>query len=317
MDYTVKQDLNLAMEIATSNAKALVRELCFKYDLKVLQSVSKFGAEGGKAFMLVKDGWNPIGVAYTRIQRDNDDKEYVEYCFYNHFYEKSRGRNNDDRHTLRSKKISSLITTIKKLKAMPEPALAMRSHITQWGDGVDHFENALGRQRKSIDRFHPEDLHTLLQYIVGESPNTNMTVELQNKCKSVLDEYRNIDRINEATRNELNRLFGNAVYVVGANDINQLVVGVVKCINPHERNRQNFEIIKPLTLIDNFDEYPELLTVITMWKASNDHDQKKLLAGHIPRTCSVVKDLDLVIDYNYGDPTYNFVWMMTPCTSLD
>ena len=131
MSYTVKEtDINLGMAIATSDCKTLVREICFKYDLKVMCTVERKGAVDDRAFLLVKDGWNPIGEVYTKILRDNDNKEFTEYSFFSHYYEKARGRNTDDRHTLRSKKISSLITTIKKMKAIPSDAVATPTYLS-------------------------------------------------------------------------------------------------------------------------------------------------------------------------------------------
>jgi hypothetical protein len=53
-----------------------------------------------------------------------------------------------------------------------------------------------------------------------------------------------------------------------------------------------------------------------MWKAQREgKSDKKLLAGVLPvNTSTVNKELDLVIDYEYGDSAFHFVWMMTPCS---
>jgi hypothetical protein len=324
MSYTVKEtDINLAMAIATSECKLLVREICFKYDLKVMRTVERKDAIHNKAFLLVRDGWNPIGEVYARILYDNDGREFTEYCFYSHYYEKARGKNTDDRHTLRSKKISSLMTTIKKMKAIPSDAVAtMRKHTMQWGQNISSYEGSLGLERKAVSDagFHASDLQAMMEHVLGESPNTNMTTAIQDKCKIALDKYKEIDKLNAATRQELSRLFDTAFYVLGASHTDTLVVGIARCTNTlsaQSRSQYNFEMIKPVKLVENLEEFPELLSVTTMWKAQRESEgnNRKLLGGVLPTTTSTVnKELDLVIDYEYGTTPYHFIWMMTPCS---
>jgi len=323
MNYTVKEtDINLGLAIATSQCKMLVRELCFTYDLKVMCTLARKDAIDNKAFLLVRDGWNPIGEVYARTLRDTDNKDFTEYCFYSHYYEKARGKNNDDRHTLRSKKLSSLMTTIKKMKAIPDVALTMRRHTLQWAENISSYESNLGLQRKSVSdaEFHASELQAMMEYVLGESPNTNMTATIQDKCKTALDKYKSIDKLNAETRQELSRLFDTAFYVVGASHADTLAVGVARCTNTlsaRSRSEYQFEMVKPVKQVDNLEEFPELLSVITMWKAQreNEGNSRKLLAGVLPtHTSTVNKELDLVIDYEYGESAYHFIWMMTPCS---
>jgi hypothetical protein len=324
MSYTVKEtDINLGMAIATSECKTLIREICFKYDLKVLCTVERQDAVDKKSFLLVRDGWNPIGEVYSRILRDSDDKDFTEYSFYSHYYEKARGKSVDDRHTLRSKKISSLMTTIKKMKAIPSDIVATtRKHTMQWADNISSYEGKLGMERKSVSDagFHASDLQAIMEYVLGESPNTNMTVAIQDKCKIALDKYKSIDKMNDSTRQELSRLFDTAFYVVGASQNDYLVVGIARCTNTlsaSSRSNYEFEMVKPIKLVDNLEEFPELLSVMTMWKAQRESEgsNRKLLGGALPITTSTVnKELDLVIDYEYGTTPYHFVWLMTPCS---
>jgi hypothetical protein len=325
MSYTVKEtDINLGMAIATSECKTLIREICFKYDLKVLCTVERREAVDNKSFLLVKDGWNPIGEVYSRILRDDDHKEFTEYSFYSHYYEKARGKSVDDKHTLRSKKISSLMTTIKKMKAIPSDIVATtRKHTLQWAENISSYEGKLGMERKSVSDagFHASDLQAIMEYVLGESPNTNMTAAIQDKCKIALDKYKSIDKMNDSTRQELSRLFDTAFYVVGASQNDYLVVGIARCTNTlsaSSRSTYEFEMVKPIKLVDNLEEFPELLSVMTMWKAQREMEgyNRKLLGGVLPITTSTVnKELDLVIDYEYGTTPYHFVWLMTPCSN--
>jgi len=325
MSYTVKEtDINLGLAIATSECKTLIREICFKYDLKVMCTVERQDAVDKRAFLLVRDGWNPIGEVYARTLYDNDSNHFNEYSFYSHYYEKARGKSVDDKHTLRSKKISSLLTTIKKMKAIPSDAVATtRRHTLQWAENISSFEGKLGLERKSVSDagFHASDLQAMMEYVLGESPNTNMTAAIQDKCKIALDKYKQIDKLNVATREEMSRLFDTAFYVVGANHADTLVVGIARCTNTlsaSSRNAYEFEMVKPIKQVDNLEEFPELLSVMTMWKSQRESEgsSRKLLGGVLPITTSTVnKELDLVIDYEYGTTAYHFAWMMTPCSN--
>jgi hypothetical protein len=325
MSYTVKEtDINLGMAIATSECKTLIREICFKYDLKVMCTVERQDAVDKKAFLLVRDGWNPIGEVYARVLQDTDGKAFTEYSFFSLYYEKARGKNADDRRTLRSKKISSLMTTIKKMKAIPSDAVATtRKHTSQWADNISSFEGKLGLERKSISDagFHAIELQAMMEYVLGESPNTNMTAAIQDKCKIALDKYRSIDKMNSSTREDLSRLFDTAFYVVGANHADTLVVGIARCTNTlsaKSRSEYQFEMVKPIKRVDNLEEFPELLSVMTMWKAQRESEgnSRKLLGGVLPTSTSTVnKELDLVIDYEYGTTPYHFAWLMTPCSN--
>jgi hypothetical protein len=160
----------------------------------------------------------------------------------------------------------------------------------------------------------------MMEHVLGESPNTNMTAAIQDKCKIALDKYKSIDKMNASTREEMSRLFDTAFYVVGANHCDQLVVGIARCTNTlsaSSRSAYEFEMVKPIKLVDNLEEFPELLSVVTMWKAQRESEgiNRKLLGGVLPITTSTVnKELDLVIDYDYGTTPYHFVWMMTPCS---
>jgi hypothetical protein len=324
MSYTVKEtDINLGLAIATSECKTLIREICFKYDLKVMCIVERQDAVDKKAFLLVRDGWNPIGEVYARTLRDEDGNHFNEYSFYSHYYEKARGKSVDDKHTLRSKKISSLMTTIKKMKAIPSDIVATtRKHTMQWADNIASFEGKLGLERKSVSDagFHAIELQAIMEHVLGESPNTNMTAAIQDKCKIALDKYKSIDKMNATTREEMVRIFDKAFYVVGANHADTLVVGIARCTNvlsAKSRSEYQFEMIKPIKPVDNLEEFPELLSVVTMWKAQRESEgnTRKLLGGVLPiHTSTVNKELDLVMDYEYGTTPYHFVWMMTPCS---
>ena len=162
----------------------------------------------------------------------------------------------------------------------------------------------------------------MMEYVLGESPSTDMTATIQSKCKIALDKYKEIDKLNATTRQELSRLFDTAFYVVGANHVDTLVVGIARCTNTltaTSKSKYEFEMVKPIKRVDNLEEFPELLSVITMWKAQREgkENNRKTLAGILPAgTSTVNKELDLVIDYEYGDSAFHFAWMMTPCSTL-
>jgi hypothetical protein len=118
--------------IENDRAKPLIEEMFYQYGLKVMHSIPLLRVKYGKdvtyvsnfelatsvdvishAFILTLDGL-PYCAVYVA------DLDKPTYCYYSLFYHKDRAKyGNDDRGTLRSIHIDSLLKNIDKNKAMP------------------------------------------------------------------------------------------------------------------------------------------------------------------------------------------------------
>jgi hypothetical protein len=98
----------LAEAIEKSPTKTLLRELEYKYGLKAIAfSVSPYNKE---IHFLVA---NPQGIAIANVWTHTEDGDVV-YNYRSPFYKKERGSDTADRETLHSKKLSSLMATLKR-----------------------------------------------------------------------------------------------------------------------------------------------------------------------------------------------------------
>jgi hypothetical protein len=118
--------------IEKDRAKPLIEEMFYQYGLKVMHSIPLLRVKYGKdvtytsnfelatsvdnisnAFILTLDGLPYCAVYVAELDKPT-------YCYYTLFYHKDRAKyGNDDRGTLRSIHIDSLLKNIDKNKAMP------------------------------------------------------------------------------------------------------------------------------------------------------------------------------------------------------
>jgi hypothetical protein len=104
----------LEQSLKDSRAFPLVRDLCHKFGLKVLAETDLAGKQ---AFQLCLTNGMAVGKAYVR-DIDVNDSLTTEYCYRSPYYRKERGRDEDDKTTLRSTRVASLIATIGRVKAI-------------------------------------------------------------------------------------------------------------------------------------------------------------------------------------------------------
>lgn len=119
--------------IEKDRAKPLIEEMYYQYGLKVMHSIPVARVKFGKEIMYTSNFFHELtdkndcsnafiltldGLPYCAVYVADLDKPT--YCYYSLFYHKDRAKyGNDDRGTLRSIHIDSLLKTIDKNKAMP------------------------------------------------------------------------------------------------------------------------------------------------------------------------------------------------------
>ena len=102
--------------INESSCKKLIQELNFRYGLKV---ISRFDENpllrrSYETFIMA----DPSGFAVARVWVDKEDGADV-YNYRSPFYRKERGSDSADRETLHSKKLSTLMATLKRNNVVP------------------------------------------------------------------------------------------------------------------------------------------------------------------------------------------------------
>lgn len=288
----------------------LVRELEFKYGLKVLRRTQISASHGYvTAWQLVHKN----GIAVCKVFTDNNggkNGNQLEYCYRSPFYRKERGESNADKETIRSVKISSLMATLTRQNVVPSVSDMTDKKVRNVSDAMELMKRALGNSHKSND-FTPHEVHALLLMALGKSPNSDWVKIDQNKCQEALDKYEEADRLAKVKAEESTRMFYNPFYMVGVDEFGDYLIGKFKLIPVQEREFQ-YETVEPFKRYSTYESVPDLIPVMTMIKvAYEDKPQRK--AGVIPVTDAYDEGLDTVFSYHSTPTHYDHAWAITSC----
>jgi hypothetical protein len=293
----------LEQTIKDSRVYPLVRDLCFKFGLKVL---AESDITGKQAFQLCLTNGMAVGKAFVR-DIDNNGSLATEYCYRTPYYKKERGSSNDDKETLRSTKVSSLIATIGRVKAIPDIPKLLEKKMSKLSDAVEIMQQQMGNHNKATYELSADEIHALLCSVLGETPSGNHLTIDAIKCKKVLDKYNEADRVRVKKLEEIDRFFRNPFYMIGADLFGHFIVGKVKVTG-----EKQYEIVEPFSRYKDITERDDLIPVMTMTKLAYE-DKYRMQNGYIPVADKYDENLDAVFFYQGQATHYDYIWMATPC----
>jgi len=293
----------LEQSLRNSDVFPLVRDMCHKFGLKVLSENPLGGLR--QAFQMCLPNGMAIGKVYTHTNKDNK----LEYCYRTPYYKKERGSSDEDKQTLRSTKVSSLMATLGRVGAIITVDKLVGKKMGKLSDAMEIMERAMGSTYKSASDLHPDEIQALLCAFLGESPSGNHVAVDTLKCKKVLDKYNEADRVRAKKLQEVDRFFHNPFYMIGADSFGHFIVGKVKLTG-----EKQYGIIEQFKRYADITEREDLIPVMTMTKLAHEGEGKhRLQNGYIPLTDMYDENLDAVFFY-HGQPThYDYAWMATPC----
>lgn len=282
----------------------LVRELCFNFNLKVLCEAELGGIHSAMQMCL------PNGMAVGKVYMGKNGDDRAEYCYRTPYYKKDRGSSDEDKQTIRSVKVSSLIATIKRVKAIPSIEKMLEKKLSKLGDAKDIVEKAMGSTYKSTSELQANEIQALLCAFLGETPNGNhLTIDTL-KCKIVLDKYNEADRVAAKKLEEVGRFFHNPFYMIGADSFGHFIVGKVKLTG-----EKQYEIVEQFKRYKDITERDDLIPVMTMTKLAYQGNDRpmRIQNGYIPVADMYDENLDAVFFYHTQATHYDYAWMATPC----
>lgn len=291
----------LEQQLKSHDAFPLVRDLCHKFNLKVLTATVN---NNMNVVQLCLTNGMAVGKAFVQL---NDDSK-VEYYYRTPYYRKERGKSNEDKTTLHSTKISSLIATISRVKAIPSVDEMIGKKMTKLYSAREIMEKAMGSTHKSSSELYADEVQALLCAFLGETPNGNHITIDTIKCKRVLDKYNEADRVAVKKLEEVGRFFSNPFYMIGADSFGHFIVGKVKVVG-----EKQYEIVEPFKRYKDITERDDLISVMTMTKLAYEGKGHKLQNGYIPATDMYDENLDAVFFYEQQATHYDYIWMATPC----
>lgn len=288
----------------------LVRELEFKYGLKVLRRTQISSGHG------LETAWQLVhknGIAVCKVYTHNGggkNGNQLEYCYRSPFYRKERGESNADKETVRSVKISSLMASLTRQKVIPSVGDMEKKKLRNISEAQSIMNRALGNSAKYTD-FNANEIHALLLMALGRSPNNDWVKIDQNKCIETLDKMEEADRLAKVKREEAKRMFYNPFYMVGVDEYNDYLIGKFKLVQSESGDHQ-YETVEPFKRYSTYESVPDLIPVMTMIKVAYE-DKSPRKQGVIPITDAYDEGLDTVFCYQ-GSPThYDHAWAITSC----
>lgn len=290
----------------------LVREMEFKYGLKVLRRTQLNSGHG------VVTAWQlayPNGIAVCKVFTNNQggkDGNQLEYCYRSPFYVKERGDSRQDKETVRSIKISSLMATLTRQDVVPQVNDMVGKKLKNTREAMSTMKRALGNSNKHVE-LTAHEVHALLLMALGRSPNSEWVKIDQNKCIETLDKYEEADRLAKVKAEESSRLFYNPFYMVGVDEYGDYLIGKFK-LNPVSSEEHQYEVVEQFKRYRTYEDVPDLVPVMTMIKVAYE-DKQVRKAGVIPVTDAYDEGLDTVFFYNTTPTHYDHAWMITSCST--
>jgi hypothetical protein len=300
---------NLAAELENSSCKRLIQELNFKYGLKVVDKVDPHSLSRSSPISFLLADPNGFMVAKVWTDKECDD---VVYNYRSPFYRKERGSDSADRETLHSKKLSTLMATLKRNNVVPPPdGMINKYPADSFNQAIGYMDTYHGRDYKQSS-FSAEEIHTMLKVVLlGESPS-----ELNlNNCKETLDKWDSMDRIKVEKRKDIERFFNSEFYAIGADKLNHLVIGSVKRMPRQGTEHYSFEVVKPFKRMMELPD--EFKAVMLMNKVhAEGKNITRFYANTIPADNGYNPDLDLINVNGRHIDEFNCQWTLVPCSGI-
>jgi hypothetical protein len=302
-------------ELVASDAFPLVRDLEFKYGLKVIRRTSMATSMGYRviAWLLGYSNGIAVGKAYTdKTSATAASSPVTEYCFRTPFYSKERGRSREDKQTLRSVKVSSLMAALSRQHVIPPVKDMIDRKAKQVSSAQEVLRRVLGSSSKTHE-LSPDEVHAVLLMALGRSPSSSWSNVTQNKCQEVLDKYEEADRLRRVKQEEAQRIFYSPYWMIGIDEFGDYLIGKFKLSKTVILDTCTYEVIEPFKRYPSYQDVPELVPLMTMVKIAYENETRKV--GIVPVTDKYDSGLDAVFCYNQQPTHYDHVWMVTPCST--
>lgn len=324
-------ELVAKVEAASSQEKLLLREMFFKFGVKVFDVREPHFQQAPSEFFLC-DGVSGIEVGNVSVTGSDSSPEF---CFYAEHYSKSRGSSQTDRRTLRSVKLSSLMATIKKCQAIPNMKEFASDCLTYvMGSSLHYVMKEILRDGKVGNSNHKrhecdvntEAYHAMLKMFFNEaSPDVMMSFD-RHELKKHLDKMNNFDNVTkEAERYTKEFALSDYHYCIGTTQEGDYLVAKCK-VNDVTLNKDNrddkvtLEVQEIKRVKSIRESYSDLVPFLTMVKTTRESNLNCDSAKNnddwfLPRTDKHFQDMGYTTVYGIGKIEVRG-WFIAPCTAF-
>jgi hypothetical protein len=278
----------------------LVKELNHAYGLKVFRKSNNNGYAG---FLMC----NEEGFAIAKVFFHDDS-----FCYHAPYQQKSRGSDNFDRQTFRSKKLSTLMSTLKKVNIVTTTDKVLTHHKRQFDNLISKVSNSF--EDKSKDNLPPAHAQKLLQAMVDGKDINSFQQSDRDLYLDILDNYKNVDKMKVVKKEGIESMFSDCHLVLADSNgqylVSESTYDYVGSLNYHGTRLQ----IKPTTpfkRVKNLTDYPSVISTMTMLKVHLGDDFRPYSSPNclVPLGDRHIPDLDVVYGYEsrHGDFDMGFL----------
>lgn len=279
---------SLREEVLGNAVLPLVKELNHAYGARVYAKSHNNGYAG---FAMCNDEGLPIARVFFY-----DDA----FCYHAPYQQKSRGSDEFDRQTYRSKKLSTLMSTLKKANVVTTTDGVLRFNKRRLSALVDKVSASF--PNKSKDSLPPAHAQILLQAMVEGKDIHSFQQSDRDLYLQILDEYKNVDIMKAVKKEGIESMFKDCYLVMGDSH-GQYIVGesTYEYVAEYGSNKLVIKPTTKFTRVKHLTDYPAILTTLTMLKVNLGDDFRPYSGltdnNLIPLGDKYVSDLDVVYGY--------------------
>jgi hypothetical protein len=302
-------DDSLKEKVAQSKVLPLIRELNHIYGLKVYAESGDFyygsvEPETGNFMLCDEVQGFPVGRVF--IYEDT-------FCYHTPYRSKQRGADDFDRHTYRSKKLSSLIASLKKAD-IPTKGEQMIKHLDGTINGAIRplFTSFEINGKSGINGDYAHEILLALQSgkTLNDLPQSNRDLYLK-----YIDDYTKVDIQLETRKQGMHEMMDNC-YVVGADRKGQYLIADGGCevvqsivMQSHKSESYCFSYKSPFKRVSSLQEYPDILSCLTMTKVRLDSEYRPWHKSLAPYGDRYIPELGISYGYHSNNTDFDMEWL--------
>lgn len=283
----VKDDADLAQKLESSNLLGLVRELNHKYGFVVYEETKRGCQWTTDDNFLLTDGQ---GLPLGRVFMVDGS-----YCYYAPYVSKERGIDEFDRHTFRSKKLSTLMTTLKRMNIVASSDEALNHLEGRMHALVNRVVGSFPSPNKSS--LDGSDAHKLLSAIKDGKSLNDFIQSDRDKYLEILDKYNLADILSGERKRGVEEMFKDTYLVFGDTLGHYMVADAGYEYEPKNQNLM-IKVKSPFKRVKDLTEYPRALTALTMNKVHQGEEFRPYGDNSlVPLGDKYILNLELVYGY--------------------
>jgi hypothetical protein len=254
---------------------------------------------------------NDEGLPIAKVFMSDDS-----YCYHAPYQQKSRGSDEFDRQTFRSKKLSTLMSTLKKTNIVTTTDRVFMSHKRSLETLVARVAGSY--EDKNKDSMPSSFAQKLLSAMVEGKTMDSFSQSDRDKYLEILDEYKKVDIMKIEKKQGIESMFSDCYLVLGDSNGQYLISESTYEYNSSGYTGGSVKLqikpTKPFKRVKDLTEYPSVLTALTMLKV-NLGDEFRPYASMtaennlFPLGDKHISDLDMVFGYErrHGDFDMGFL----------